>query len=618
MASAVASTSAYVFPPRSRTPRPAPRTDHGQRSSLCSDSDSSNSAGESQDEYTLLPDRHERETDPEPDLASGKSRKRHLGLVCRFEGCGRSYRSAFRLAEHERSHTGERPHVCPECAATFVRGTHLKAHMRSHLPESDKNYPCTEPGCDKRFWTNQHLRKHIEVMHRGKTYDCTQCDEKFRKHHQLRAHIAAVHCTPGTKPFLCDYPGCERSFTQKVHLKAHLKTHDPSRYVCMHPDCAQLPLEARQFPVWSQLQKHTKIDHPPTCPHAVCRGKTFTTLKGLRAHLAIHEREAAKGTDGKDFSNPFERSAVKRQRSSRSKRERTTTEMDDEEVKVKMEEPDDEAELSVVREGRSDARAIHPLKGTDVAQDEESGSDWEERQETERDARMMQDFRFGGKKKRKVYEDSNGLVVPEPLRNSSVQTIDPLSTFLQLPAPFDDLPPRHRSSHPSNRVGEGAASSQFLDALTGANYSRPRRSGRQQQQEQSAALSSSPTKPVKELARKYPCPFPDILGLPFESVSKAPSRVPSPPCGSLTPRSSTSTRQSSPCQEPRGVSTADDHVNDDEGEDEDDQGICKYWFKRLYDVERHLRSRHGVKMIGAQATLKSWYAEQAKLEDELS
>jgi len=42
----------------------------------------------------------------------------------------------------------------------------------------------------------------------------------------LRSHFAQVHCTPGTKPFLCEHPGCDRSFAQKVHLKAHIKTHD--------------------------------------------------------------------------------------------------------------------------------------------------------------------------------------------------------------------------------------------------------------------------------------------------------------------------------------------------------------------------------------------------------
>jgi len=68
-------------------------------------------------------------------------------------------------------------------------------------------------------------------------FKCTQCDEKFRKHHQLRSHFAEVHCTPGTKPFLCEHPGCDRSFAQKVHLKAHVKTHDRTHSIHLtHPN----------------------------------------------------------------------------------------------------------------------------------------------------------------------------------------------------------------------------------------------------------------------------------------------------------------------------------------------------------------------------------------------
>lgn len=59
-----------------------------------------------------------------------------------------------------------------------------------------------------------------------KETQCTECDETFRKHHLLRTHIAEVHSEDGTKPFRCDHSDCDKSFSQAVHLKAHLKTHD--------------------------------------------------------------------------------------------------------------------------------------------------------------------------------------------------------------------------------------------------------------------------------------------------------------------------------------------------------------------------------------------------------
>lgn len=265
---------------------------------------------------------------------------------CTFDGCTKAYTKRARLAEHERSHTGEvrrlrhyelqsnnactikRPYACSVCNKSYLRETHLQAHRRTHLPSSARPFLCEEPGCGNRFWTSQHLRVHTE-LHRGEKsfkvrscllsrseaseleyFQCNEanCDAAFIKHHQLRDHICTVHSPPGTKPYRCEHAGCIKSFATNQKLTAHMKTHDGTiprrphyrpirswssfagtRYTCAHQSCLPAPGESpTYYQTWSALQHHMRTAHPPTCPYQSCKGKTFTLQKGLRAHLKIH------------------------------------------------------------------------------------------------------------------------------------------------------------------------------------------------------------------------------------------------------------------------------------------------------------------------------------------
>ena len=61
----------------------------------------------------------------------------------------------------------------------------------------------------------------------------------FTKAHHLRDHVVLAHMPAGTKPYICDHPGCSASFALRNQLKAHEKTHDGerrslNRYECSH------------------------------------------------------------------------------------------------------------------------------------------------------------------------------------------------------------------------------------------------------------------------------------------------------------------------------------------------------------------------------------------------
>jgi general transcription factor IIIA len=87
--------------------------------------------------------------------------------ACPFPGCPKAYTKPSRLAEHDRTHTGDRPFACATCSKSYLREAHLQAHARSHLPASERPFACGEDECEKRFWTTQHLRVHEETVHRG-------------------------------------------------------------------------------------------------------------------------------------------------------------------------------------------------------------------------------------------------------------------------------------------------------------------------------------------------------------------------------------------------------------------------------------------------------------------
>nr|GAT57901.1 transcriptional factor IIIa [Mycena chlorophos] len=213
---------------------------------------------------------------------------------CTHPGCLKAYSKPSRLEEHERSHTGDRPFSCDTCSKTFLRESHLHAHSRSHLPESDRPFVCGEQGCTKRFWTAQHLRVHTDWHNGAKPFVCPEddCGESFAKNHQLRSHRATAHAAPGTKPYQCEHEGCSKSFATNQHLRQHSKVHDEKRYTCSNTACLSEG-SLVFFPTWTALQLHNRTVHPPTCTHASCNGRIFSSQHHLRNHLKLHEQQEA-------------------------------------------------------------------------------------------------------------------------------------------------------------------------------------------------------------------------------------------------------------------------------------------------------------------------------------
>nr|XP_027231667.1 zinc finger protein 134-like [Penaeus vannamei] len=98
--------------------------------------------------------------------------------------CGQSFTRRDNLANHIKTHTGDRPFMCQYCHKCFSRKDYLKQHERIHTGE--KPYPCDI--CGRAFTRKEGLTDHMRCHSDFRAFSCETCGKSFKQKCGLRFH----------------------------------------------------------------------------------------------------------------------------------------------------------------------------------------------------------------------------------------------------------------------------------------------------------------------------------------------------------------------------------------------------------------------------------------------
>ncbi|KAL4220701.1 Zinc finger protein ZIC 2 [Mactra antiquata] len=221
--------------------------------------------------------------------------------ACYWQNCprdGRPFKAKYKLVNHIRVHTGEKPFPCPfpGCGKVFARSENLKIHKRTHTGE--KPFKCEFEGCDRRFANSSDRKKHSHVHTSDKPYNCKirGCDKSYTHPSSLRKHMK-VHGK--TSPLPEDYDSdddChsnEESMSSPTDTKPNLADiSSPTNTNQQTSNASSPPLTVNPHPGLGDTHSQTKFSEWYVCQSAggmpTPPSNEHSPIGGLGSHMHSH------------------------------------------------------------------------------------------------------------------------------------------------------------------------------------------------------------------------------------------------------------------------------------------------------------------------------------------